>query len=310
MLISVCVGSVRGNVIHHLIESILRQQYSNWELIIAAQGNDHVLLTEVHKWAQRDPRISFTHLQQFGRSRALNAAMKLAHGDIFAFTDDDCEASPDWLATIAKCFAQRPDVGIVAGNLIPAQAKPLQLSTCPATYTIECIYNPVELGFVGPPGFYWAGANIAVRRSVVDHVGPFDEYLGVGTSFPSAEDVDFGLRAEALGVVMWTTPNSIIYHTYGRRYGLKNVLKHHRGYAMGRGALGAKLALWNHRLSKVWGQPKKPSEIARDIVRNPKKSFLDLYTSKYDQIAYQSYLHEYEIDQNLLSRPKAGHLVN
>src|SRR3954451_21141038 len=109
MLISVCVGSVRGTTLRYLVDSIMKQQHQGWELIIVAQGNDELLLTSLQKATERDSRIVSIHLQEFGRSRALNAAVRVAKGDVLAFTDDDCEAAPDWLTTIADCFSAQPD---------------------------------------------------------------------------------------------------------------------------------------------------------------------------------------------------------
>jgi GT2 family glycosyltransferase len=225
---------------------------------------------------------------------------------VLAFTDDDCVAPPDWLATFAACFAQEPGVGIVAGDLIPPPARWLQISTCPETYTIECIYRPAEEGFQGPPGFYWTGGNYAVRRSTLALVGPFDTYFGPGTTFPVSDDTDFALRAEELGVVMWTTPRSVIYHTYGRRYGLANVLRHHRAYARGEGSLIAKLVLWKHRLAEEWHSG---THIGRSITyflkRPSARRLLNLYKTYYRKQSFDQYLAGYEVNADRLSVPKS-----
>jgi len=292
-LISVCVGSIRGSTIQYLINSIINQKFQDWELIIVTQGNDEGLQNTIKEAMKKDARIHTYHMDQFGRSRALNKAVELARGDIFAFTDDDCEAAEDWLEIINHHFMQEPGVGIVAGNLIPPKVKGINISACPATYTIECIYKPAESGYRGPKGFYWGGANLAVRRSCFELVGPFDNNLGVGSEFPSAEDVDFGLRAELLGVVMWTTPKSIIYHTYGRRYGLKNVLNHFRGYALGGGALGAKLKVSGHWLSEEWDHPQPFFKTIRKFFPNPLKGLLFLYTTHYKKEGFRAYQAKY-----------------
>jgi GT2 family glycosyltransferase len=304
MLISVCVGSVRGTTLRYLVDSIMKQQHQGWELIIVAQGNDELLLTSLQKATERDSRIVSIHLQEFGRSRALNAAVRVAKGDVLAFTDDDCEAAPDWLTTIADCFSAQPDVGIVAGDLVPTPAKHFRISTCPAAHTSEVIYRPAELGFTAPLGFYWVGGNVAIRRSSLDRIGQFDNYLGVGTDFPSCEDVDIALRAEALNIAMWTTPRSIVYHTYGRRYGLQQALKHHRGYALGSGALLGKLGLWKHRLAKEWGQARTLANTLSQIIHHPSKGLLEFYKSTYVRQAQAQYLANFVLDSKQVSQPK------
>jgi glycosyltransferase involved in cell wall biosynthesis len=298
------VAAFRGGTVGHLVDSIITQNFTEWELILVPQGNDPLLLAEAKRATQRDERIRSVHIQQFGRSRALNEAVAASHGEILAFIDDDCEASLDWLKTLADCFTRESAVGLVAGDLVPPPVRTLRISTCPAAHTIECIYNPADSGYVAPSGFYWVGGNVAVRKSVMQLVGPFDIYLGPGTEFPVTDDLDFGLRAEEVGVVMWTTPKCIVYHTYGRRYSLESVLKHHRGYEIGRGALVAKLELWGHRLSSTWGQRLSVTSTMGALVRDPARTLLKLYLAKYHRLGHDKYLAQYELGSHRLSRPK------
>jgi GT2 family glycosyltransferase len=291
------------------VNSILLQQGPEWELVVCTQGDDPSLKQEVERLRAVDPRIRFIHLDKMGKSLAINTTMAAARGDVLAFTDDDCEAAPDWLAVIARCFEERPDVGIVAGDLIAPPAARLRPSTCPATSTIECVYRPSEHDFKGPPGFYWGGGNFAIRRSALDRVGPFDVNLGPGTEFPSSEDIDFALRAELLDVVMWTTPRSKIHHTYGRRSGISSVLAHHRGYAIGSGALIAKLDLAGHRLGREWGPPywghsQTMLGHLRLFARSPGRALRELYRVPHTSRSYYKFMEEYELAPGGLSRRK------
>ncbi|MCB0095221.1 MAG: glycosyltransferase [Caldilineaceae bacterium] len=304
MLVSICIASVRGHTIPYFVNSILAQTHKDWELIIAVQGNEPTLLNYVEQAQQNDSRISVIHIDRFGKTHALNQTISAAKGEIIAFTDDDCTAAPNWLQTIVECFEQEPRVGIVAGDLVPPKASPFSISTCPTTYTNECIYDPQERNYVGPTDFYWSGGNFAARRAVTDLIGPFDEYLGPGTAFPVADDTDFALRAEALGVTMWTTPRSIVYHTYGRRTGFKNFFKHHKAYAMGSGGLIGKLKLWGHRLYDEWAEELKLSSAFTNLKSNPRRGLLGLYTTKYRKMAFEQYLSQFELDENQLSVPK------
>lgn len=303
-MISVCVASVRSITIRYLIEAMQRQHFPDWELIIITQGNDAVLLGQVERFQQKDRRILTDNLPGFGKSRALNRAIALAKGDIIAFTDDDCEPAAHWLGTIAECLAREPSVGVIAGSVfLPPGPAPL-IATRPEARLIECIYDPAESASGAPPGFWWGGANFAVRRAVIDQVGPFDVYLGPGAPFRSAEDVDFGLRAEACQVPMWTTPRSVVFHTYGRRVGLRAVLKLWRDYALGSGALGGKLELWGHRLVKVWRKRRTRRDWLDGARRNPVGTVRALYQQRYVEQGRREYLANFELGPDRLSRPK------
>ncbi len=304
-LVSVCVGSIRATTVSHLIDSIRGQECPAWELIIVTQGQDSQLRRIVADASARDGRIRTLNLDKFGRSRALNAAVQHATSDIFAFTDDDCEAAPDWLSTILRTFERVPDAGIVAGDCVAPVPPKLAISMCPATRTVEATYRPSTTGFVGPPGFYWGGGNFAVRRSAMNRIGPFDEYLGAGSDFPGAEDVDFALRAEALDTVMVTTPRSVVFHSYGRRYGLRELLRYKRSSALGGGAVLAKLQLWDHRLGREWGRPRQAMAVITSAVRSPLRAILDEYTWRCRALGRRRYLDRFDLDRaSLLSVPK------
>lgn len=306
-LVSVCVGSIRRHTVGSLIESIRRQDLRAWELIIVTQGDDPLLQRLVSEAVNGDGRIRTLHLDRFGKSRALNSAVARATGDIVAFTDDDCEAAPDWLSTIVACFQRAPDAGIVAGDCIAPDPPRLAISTCPATRTIDMTYRPSESGFVAPTGFYWGGANLALRRSAIRKIGPFDEALGVGTDFPGAEDVDYALRAEALDTMMITTPRSVVFHTYGRRYGVRELLRYERASALGSGALVAKLQLWNHRLGHEWSAQRPAMDKIRAAMRSPLGAVREQYKSRYYDLGRARYLERFSLNRTtLLSVPKVA----
>jgi GT2 family glycosyltransferase len=123
---------------------------------------------------------------------------------------------------------------------------------CPAFIASELVYDPVASGRHAPPGWGAVGANFAVRRDVAARLGGFDEHLGAGARFAAAEETDFMLRAEALGVRMKSTPQISVWHTHGYRYGWKAVYGHRRGYARGNGALAAKHTLLGDDRGVEW----------------------------------------------------------
>jgi GT2 family glycosyltransferase len=304
-LVTVCVAAVRGDTLPYLIASLARQTYRSWEMVIAAQGNDAGLEAVLNEATERDPRVRALRLDVFGKCRALNQAVLHARGEVFAFTDDDCEAAPDWLEVTMDCLHRVHDAGVVAGACVASAGKPFRVSTCPATYPIECVYRPAEQNYRAPAGFYWGGGNFAVRRETMELVGPFDEYLGPGAVFQAAEDVDWGYRAEARGVVMVTTPRSITHHTYGRRYGLKAMLSHWRSYATGSGAVEAKCQVWGrgdirgHQLSATPGWRIRLRRLMR-----PHQMLKAHYRRSAVQAAKERYLAEYTVDPQWVTVPK------
>ncbi len=250
--VTVSIPTVRPGTLGAAIDSVRRQSFSDWELIVVGQGPDPGLrqVTEAH--AREDSRIRYLHLDQMGVSSARNAAIGAARGRIIAFTDDDCEADKSWLATVVKCFEDDPQLGFLSGALIAPDISGHWFAVCPNIHPDELTYDPVRDADRRPARYDFAGANFAVRSDAAQRIGGFDECLGGGAPFESSEDLDYMLRAEAEGIRLRSTPTVIVHHTSGARYGMKAVFKHRRSYAVGQGALAAKMTLRGDPRGREW----------------------------------------------------------
>jgi GT2 family glycosyltransferase len=243
---------VRTDTLTYAVESIRRQTFDDWELIIVGQGEDPRLKAVGEAAEASDRRIRYIHSQARGLSLARNIGMYVAEGEIVAMTDDDCEAREDWLASIVECFEQEEDADFLGGAVLRPKASQRFFAVCPYFHPPESVYDPVASRRRPPEGWGWMGANFAFRRRLLEMVGPFDRYLGAGAIFPSCEDVDYRLRLESLGVKVRSTPRCVVNHTYGYRYGLRTMLRHSRNYAVGNGGLAAKLTLLGDPRGADW----------------------------------------------------------
>ncbi len=317
--ISVCVATVRPTTLGAAITSIRRQTWTDWELIIVGQGHAGTLHRVVEEASADDSRVRYLHSDRYGVSAARNLALTSASGDIFACTDDDCEARPDWLAVVAGCFEADPGLGVVGGSLLaPPPAKKWVPSSCLEVQPAEVVY---DAGLTPPPaprGFSCVSANFAMTRKATQRVGRFDELLGPGARFLSGEDIDYVHRLEGAGVKMMCTPRSVVSHTYGRRYGWGQMMRYWQGQGTGHGAISAKLTLR--------GDPRGSDEIRgwiskhptqwlgiRSRSRIPKPGDVDIGRLLSDSVrlasavtTYRRCLREYLIDGEGQLRPRAG----
>lgn len=306
MTVTVVVPTVRPTTVRASIESIRRQTYTDLEIIVVAQGNDPALRSVTDDLARSDPRIRIVWLEQGNLSAARNAGISAGTGEIVAITDDDCEADSRWVELMVEIFRTRPDIGFVGGQLVAAPSlRRFSISTCPAAHVQETSYQPSKSGWEAPPGFYVIGANLSMRRSVFEKVGLFDPTLGAGTRYGSCEDVDYVLRCELKDIGILSTPRLIIYHTYGRRYGLMSCLKHHRNYNYGRGAFAVKLRWMKHRLAPIWCAPGNARHQLKSLLRNPAKWAVDEVYGRYFQIkASREYAEKYELTSESICAPR------
>jgi len=119
-----------------------------------------------------------------GPGPARNRGAEAASADIFAFTDSDCRAHPDWLAC-ALCTVQGAPQRTILGGDVRIWREPNTEITALEAYESVFAYRfklyIEQLGFCGT-------GNLIVRKSDFDNVGPF---RGIDV----AEDIEWGQRA-------------------------------------------------------------------------------------------------------------------
>ncbi|MBN2430097.1 MAG: glycosyltransferase [Acidobacteria bacterium] len=141
-----------------------------------------------------------------GPAGARNTGWRRSDGEIILFTDADCRPEPDWIGQMLPPFEQEY-VGAVAGSYSIANPGRALARLIQA----EIRHRHRVMGeFVKAGGSY----NLAVRRSVLEQVGGFDE------SYPTAsgEDNDLSYRIQKAGYRIAFNPNSRVAHVHPERF--------------------------------------------------------------------------------------------
>jgi glycosyltransferase involved in cell wall biosynthesis len=199
-----------------------------WELVVVDNGSTDGTAALLDACATRLP-INRAYEGHKGLSRARNAGLRAARGDILAFTDDDCIPAPDWLSAIANEFDAEPALSGLGGRveLHDPRDFPITIRTSRERERLTRVFQLPAL---------MVGCNMAFRRSAMEAVGDFDVTLGAGTPVGSAEDTDYLYRALLLGLRIEYVPTVQVAHNHGRR-DIEEVAQLKRSYARGRGAL-------------------------------------------------------------------------
>jgi len=200
-----------------------------WQLIVVDNGSTD----GTWPWLRTisPPRgATFKTLQESipGLSRARNAGVRAARGEIVAFTDDDCHPTRSYLNDLLDVFAS-PEIDYCGGRVLlydPADS-PVTVNTSGT----PLLFPPKS--FI-PPGTIH-GANMAFRRRVLETTGPFDVLLGAGSITRSAEDTDLIFRASWCGYTGFYAPAPTVMHHHRRNTPVE-VARVMRGYDRGRGA--------------------------------------------------------------------------
>lgn len=168
--------------------------------------------------------------QRPGASLARNVGWRSTGRSVIAFVDDDVEVGPGWAAAILAPF-RHPEVVLVTGAV--GAGGPVSDRAVATTEDVRGgRFSLDERGHVG------ASANLAVRRSVLDAIGGFDEQLGAGGRFRAAEDLDLFDRAMRHGDG-WHEVRAMAVHDQWRTR--RELLGLEAAYGIGFGARLAKL---------------------------------------------------------------------
>jgi glycosyltransferase involved in cell wall biosynthesis len=115
MKISILTPSFNsGKYIKRAIESVLIQQYKNFEHIIADGGSTDKTLSIIQSYEH----LVYTSGPDLGQSDAMNKAFKMSNGDIIVYLNADDEFLPKAFDEIVSAFESNPNADIVVGNLI------------------------------------------------------------------------------------------------------------------------------------------------------------------------------------------------
>jgi GT2 family glycosyltransferase len=111
-----------------------------------------------------------------GLNVARNTGVERSTGKLVVFVDDDVEVSGGWLPALLMAAREHPGVDVFTGPIRPRlEGSPLRSCGREAAPITSLDLGPTDT----PARFAW-GSNMAIRRSALERVGPFDTSLEHG----------------------------------------------------------------------------------------------------------------------------------
>jgi GT2 family glycosyltransferase len=220
----VVVNWNRKSLLRECLRSLARQRDVDFEVILvdngSADGSADMAESDFSRTGILNLRI-VRNTENRGFCAGNNQGIALSRGVLIALLNNDAEASPDWLRSLATAFEGRPEIGMAASKVLvyedPTRIDKVGHLIYPdgqnrgrGAGERDCgQYDRVE-------EVLWPdGCAAMYRRAMLDEIGGFDEDF-----FAYADDAELGLRARIAGWRCLYIPEAVVRHHRGASLGL------------------------------------------------------------------------------------------
>lgn len=174
-----------------------------------------------------------------GPASGRNLGWRGARAPLIAFTDDDCEPEPGWLAALLTAAAAHP------GAIVQGPTRPLASER----HRDGLLAHTVSIETLGPQ---YETCNILYPRTLLERLGGFDESFG---HEPAGEDTDLAWRARAAGAPAVWAGDAVVRHAVDALSPVAALRRAARWGAVVRLYArhpGARTMLWRRYFWNVW----------------------------------------------------------
>jgi GT2 family glycosyltransferase len=162
-----------------------------------------------------------------GLNAARNRGVAAGTAPIVAFLDDDVRVRPGWLEALLRAAAEHPEEHVFAGRIVASLEGPSPHGCGRELPPLTTLDLGARDAFTS---FAW-GSNMALRRSALERVGPFDETIGGGGDEQEWQERAAGAASPR---ALYVARAAVEHRRAGRDAGLRALCL--AAYARGRGA--------------------------------------------------------------------------
>lgn len=212
----------RPEEIHELLDSLTRQKYKNFEVLVIEDGST-VTCREVTEKYEKELDICYFAKTNSGPGRSRNYGAERSRGDYLIILDSDCIIPEEYFAEIEKELAVSLADAFGGPDRAHDSFTPIQKAINYAM-TSFLTTGGIRGGKKKLDKFYPRSFNMGIKREVYEKLGGFSKMR-------FGEDIDFSIRIFKAGYTCRLFPGAWVYHK--RRTDLKKFFKqvHNSGIA-------------------------------------------------------------------------------
>lgn len=213
-LISIIIPAYKDLYLAECIESIIRQSYGNWQLIVVNDNSPHDLDSIVGRYD--DQRIVYSKRQiGYGSGRLVdnwNDCLAKVSGDYVINMGDDDILLPGCLEEYVRLITMFPSVDVFHGWTEIVNEKSQVIDVCPQHPVYESVYAFMQRIWKGELLFI---GDVLIRTSVLRAIGGYQKYplawhsdhitafaAAAGNGVVSTEKIVFGYRKHSRTISM------------------------------------------------------------------------------------------------------------
>ena len=225
MRITVCVPAYRRPAeLERCLEALRGQTLPAHEVLVTLRPDDDATSRVVHGMSRTWAALHVVTVQRPGVVAAMNAALAMAGGDVFALTDDDAEPEADWLARSVSVLAGDATVAGVGGRDVQAGMSALRVDVGRVQWMGRVIGNHHVGSGAARDVDVLKGVCVAFRTAAIEPIG-FDERLR-GTGAQVHWELSLCLALRRVGWRLVYDPSIRVAHHVAPRHGADQL---HRG---------------------------------------------------------------------------------
>jgi glucosyl-dolichyl phosphate glucuronosyltransferase len=209
----------RAELLGEMLESLRKVVTARpWDVVIVDNNScDHTRSVVDAMIPQFPVPLIYAFEGRQGKSHALNTGIALATGAVVVFTDDDVRVGPEWLDAACAELDDDPELDYTGGPVRPIWGAP------PPPWLDQHrgdLWGTLAILDYGDRRFVFEerqrvplGANMAVRRRLIERIGGFDAELGRrGRSLLGQEQAEFFARGRSFGARGVYVPAMELHH--------------------------------------------------------------------------------------------------